>query len=278
MLRWLVGAYAVIYLLVRSVHLHSVTRLPPEQFRPVGMVSVLSAPLPPVLVTAALMAAIGAGLAFVAGRFFSLTGPLFAALFCWVTSYRNSWGMIFHTDNLVAVHLAVLGLTRSADALSLDARQRPVPAAATVYGYPPRLLALATVVTYALAGIAKLRFGGAHWLVGDTLRFYVAHDNLRKVELGDRAAPLAALFLRYRWLFRPLALVSLLVELGAPLVLVWRRLRLPWVLAAWSFHLGVLAMMWILFPYPLSGIAFAPFFPVECLVAGWSGRGRNRCG
>ena len=31
-------------------------------------------------------------------------GRLFALLLLWVTSYRNSWGMIFHTDNLLVLH------------------------------------------------------------------------------------------------------------------------------------------------------------------------------
>jgi hypothetical protein len=36
-------------------------------------------------------------------------------------------------------------------------------------------------------------------------------------------------------------------------------------MAAWSFHVGVAALMAITFPYPLVGIAFAPLLPVERL-------------
>ena len=31
----------------------------------------------------------------------------------------------------------------------------------------------------------------------------------------------------------------------------------------WGFHLGVLVLMAIVFPYPLSGIGFAPLLPAE---------------
>ena len=46
-----------------------------------------------------------------------------------------------------------------------------------------------------------------------------------------------------------------------------QRLARGWVLAAWAFHLGVVALMAIAFPYPLSGIAYASFLPVERLLS-----------
>jgi hypothetical protein len=57
--------------------------------------------------------------------------------------------------------------------------------------------------------------------------------------------------------------LALAVELGAWLALAGGRWRTAWVVAAWLFHVGVLALMAILFPYQLSGVAFAPFFPLE---------------
>jgi hypothetical protein len=68
-------------------------------------------------------------------------------------------------------------------------------------------------------------------------------------------------------LFHPLAAFTLAVELGArSLCLAGGRV---WAAAAWAFHAGVLAVMAILFWYPL-GAAFAPFFAVERLrVPAW---------
>jgi hypothetical protein len=55
------------------------------------------------------------------------------------------------------------------------------------------------------------------------------------------------------------------VELGAPVALLGRRIAAAWAALAWSFHLGVLALMAIAFPYPLLGVAFLPFFRAERL-------------
>lgn len=263
-LRILVGSFALVYLVARGVHLAGVAGLTAAQFRPIGVVRLLSAPLPALAVQALVAAAIAAGIAFVLGLGFRLTGPLFAALLLWVTSYRNSWGMVFHTENVVVLHVIVLGLVRSADALALDARGRARPSSPDArYGWPIRLLCAVLVLTYVIAGITKLRNAGQEWVSGDVLRNYIAHDNLRKIALGDTHSSLGGALVQYRWLWRPLALLSLIVELGAPLALVHRRLARAWVAAAWLFHVGVLALMAIFFPYPVLGVAFAPFFRLE---------------
>ena len=67
------------------------------------------------------------------------------------------------------------------------------------------------------------------------------------------------------WFFTPLAIATLVVELGAPLALLGRRAARIWSAAAWSFHVGIFALMAIVFPYPLLGVAFAPFFALERL-------------
>lgn len=263
-LRILVGSFALVYLVARSVHLASVAGFTAAQFRPIGVVRLLSTPLPALAVQALVAAAIAAGIVFVLGFGFRVTGPLFAALLLWVTSYRNSWGMVFHTENVVVLHVIVLGLVRSADALSIDARGRTRPSSPDArYGWPIRLLCMVLVLTYVIAGITKLRNAGQEWVSGDVLRNYIAHDNLRKIALGDTHSSLGGALVQYRWLWRPLALLSLIVELGAPLALVHRRLARAWVAAAWLFHVGVIALMAIFFPYPVLGVAFAPFFRLE---------------
>ncbi|MGK3991417.1 HTTM domain-containing protein [Sorangium sp. So ce136] len=265
--RLLVGGFALVYLCVRAVHLQRVGHLPPESFRPVGVVSVLSAPLPLWAVRGLLGAAIAAGAAFVAGYRFRVAGPLFGALLLWVLSYRNSWGMVFHTENLLVLHVIALSLGAAADAYSLDARRARAlstpPAPDGRYGWPLRLLCAITVTSYFIAGITKLRNSGLDWVTSDILRNYVAYDNVRKIALGDTHSPLGGALVRYRFLFPPLALASLAVELGAPLALFSRRVAVVFCSAAWLFHLGVLLTMAILFPYPLLGIAFAGFFELE---------------
>ncbi|MET0340817.1 MAG: HTTM domain-containing protein [Polyangiales bacterium] len=264
--RALVGLYAVVYLSVRYPGLTSVTRFAPAQFLPVGPVKLLAAPLSPVLVHGISVATLALGVAFALGLAWRASGPLFALGFLWVTSYRSAWGMIFHTENLTALHLILLAPAPAADAFSLDARRRGCAMEAAPhgrYGWPLRAMCAVTTIAYLLAGVAKLKLAGLHWADGSILRGQIAYDNLRKIELGSLHSPLGAALVRYAAPFRGLASLSLLLELGAPLSLLGTRIARVWVVGVWGFHLGVLALMAIGFPYPLSGIAFLPFFAVE---------------
>jgi hypothetical protein len=270
LLRGLVGAYALLYLLIRAPSLASVVRFEAAQFAPVGPVELLSTPLSAPLVWASLVLAWLAGLAFVLGYRYRVSGPLFALSFLWVTSYRSSWGMIFHTENVVALHLLLIAAAPAADTLSLDARRaafrggapRELPASGR-YGWALRAVGAVTVVTYVLAGVAKLRLAGADWLGGDVLRAQVAYDNLRKIELGSMYSPLGAWLVGYAWPFRGLSWLSMFLELGAPMALLGNRPAWAWCLGAFSFHVGVVALMMIGFPYQLSFIAYLSFFPLE---------------
>jgi len=267
LLRILVGAFALGYLLVRSVHLIGFGGFAADRFDPVFVVDLLvDDPLPAWAVTGAVLAAVAAGAAFVAGWRYRITGPLFAVLLLWVTTYRNSWGLVLHTENLMVLHVFVLGFVPAADALSLDARgggssgERRDPR----YGWPVKLLMLVTVLTYFVAGWAKVRNGGWDWITGDVLRNQIAHDNLRKLHLGDVYSPLGGwLTAHAAWLFPPLAAATQAVELGAPLAMLSARLGRLWTAGAWLFHAGILALMAIVFPYQVLGVAFAPFFRVE---------------
>jgi hypothetical protein len=264
-LRLLVGGFALAYVVIRAPHLASYASFDDSQFAQVGVATLLSGPLPDLAVRLLVPATIASGVAFVAGWRFRVSGPAFALLLLWVLTYRNSWGQVFHTENVLVLHVLVLGLSPSADALSLGDRGRGVAGENARYGWPVRLMCIVTVLTYFISGETKLRIAGLDWLTSDTLRNYVAYDNLRKAELGDVHSPLGAELVRNAWLFTPLAFLTLAIELGAPLALLGGRVARAWAALAWGFHAGVFAVMWIVFPYPLLGVAFAPFFAVERL-------------
>jgi hypothetical protein len=277
LVRILVGLFALIYLLSRIPNLLTLAEFSASQFFPVGPVSVLSAPLPGWAVQASVALAVLSGVGFVLGAGFAVTGPLFALSFLGVMTYRSSWGMVFHTENLLALHLLLLGVGRSADALSVDAKRRALNVAepSAEYGWVLRAMSVVTVVAYALAGVAKLKLAGGPWLEGELLRRQIAYDNLRKLELGTSVSPLGPWIVRHAWLFPPLAILTMVVELGAPVALVHRRIATVWALAAWCFHLGVLLMMSIAFIYQLSGVAYLSLFPVE---RGWQWLKQRRSG
>ena len=269
-LRIMVGLFATAYVTVRLAHFGDFTRL--ADFRPIGVVALaLTAPLPPSATWTLAIATSLAGIAFTLGWRFVVTGPLFAALLLWVTTYASSWGMIFHTENLLVLHALALGLCASADAWSLDARRRPDDPNDTDdvderYGWPVRLMCLLTIITYVIAGYTKLRVSGLEWVTSDLLRNYVAYDALRKAELGSFHSPVGAWLASVPWVWQPLAFFTLAMELGAPLALLGRRAAAVWVVGAWLFHVGVAALMAITFLYPILGVAFASFFPVERLA------------
>jgi HTTM domain len=265
--RVLTGTFAVVYLVVRLPHLLDAAHFDPVRFRPVGPLRPLDTAPSPGVATAAVVLGIVLGVAYTVGWRFRATGPAFAVLLLFVLSLRNSWGQIFHVDNLLLLHVLIVGLSPAAAAWSLDARRRPPPTAPDVrFGFPLRLAAVVTVCTYVVTGWAKLRYAGLDWLSGDTLLHQIAFDNARKKVLGDEFSPFAAPALGHPWLFRPMGPITLLVELAAPVALLGRRAAAVWSSVAWVFHVGILALMWIAFPYPLTGIAFAPFFRLERAV------------
>ena len=259
-LRIAIGAYALLWLVGRIPELGELARLPAAHFQPVGVVRVLGGPLPPGAtiaigaVTAALLAA------FVLGVAYRVVAPLAALGLLWCLTYRNAWGMVFHTENLLVMHVIALAAAPAADAWALGRRREPAPAG---YGWAIKLLVAIAAVTYLLAGIAKLRMAGGDWLDGEFLRNQIAIDNLRKALLGDETAALATLFLEQPAVLTLFCVLTLVVELGAPLALLHPRVGHAWAVGAWGFHLAVVLTMNIWFPYPLFGVAFLPLFAVE---------------
>jgi len=260
--RVLCGSFAVVYLLVRLRAFASLTTAAPSRFEPVGPLALLGSPPAGPLVIATLVTALIAGVAFTVGAWFRISGPVFAVLLLALSTYRSSWGQLLYFENLMVLHVVIVGFARSADAIAFDARQPSRRRDPGAYGWPLRLAAFVTVLTYVLAGVAKLRLGGLAWLDGDTLRNHVAYSAARLEVLGGWPSPLAGPLMRQRWAFGPLAAATLAIELGAPLALFGGRWRLAWVAAAWVMHVAIAALMFVLFAYPLAFVAFAPLFPL----------------
>jgi hypothetical protein len=282
-LRILVGGYVVAFLVARAASFWQSAELPARQFEPVGPLVVLREPLPVGAAHTLFVVTILLGVAFVLGWRHWLIGPLFALAFLVVATYRLSFGHVIHTEHLPALHLLVLGVTPAADAWSLDARRRDRPPPVEPderYGWPAQIMVLIVVVTYVLAGWAKVRHGGIDWLVGDVLRHQVAYDNLRKELLGSPHSPVGGWLVPHAWVFPPLALATVVIELAAPVVMLRGRyagvVRAAWAASAWAFHVGILVLMAISFPYPLTFIAYAPLFAPERWLTWAAGRVRRR--
>jgi hypothetical protein len=266
--RWLCLGFAVVYLVGAASPLLRPMSLPKSAFHPTGIVSILRSPLPAAVVVGLYGACIATGVLALVGKWYRTSAPAFALLLLWVTSYRNSWGMLFHTENLLVLHVAVLACCpQAADVwtwTSSSATSTSEPSdQAERYGWPLRVLSLVTVSAYVVSGLAKLIHAGPGWLGGDEIRAHIAYDAIRKLELGSLHSPLGVALVKMPWVFTPLSLLTLAFELGAPVALLGGRFALVWAITCYGFHAGVLALMMILFPYPLCGVAFASLFPAE---------------
>jgi len=275
-LRILIGTFGLVWVALRAPELVRLTELPHAHFRPIGIVRILEEPLAPGVAIGILVATIVLMALFVLGIGFRIVGPLAAAALLWTLTYRNSWGLPFHTENLLVLHVIALALAPAADAWAVGRRDRAAPEAG--YGWAIKLLVALTVATYVLAGIAKLRIAGFDWLDGELLRNQIAIDNARKALLGDYLAPFATLFLEHPRALVVFCVMTIAIELGAPIALAGGRPARLWAAAAWGFHLGVILVMNIWFLYPLLGAAVSPIFRIERPVAWVIGRFRNRRG
>ncbi|EMY32503.1 hypothetical protein D477_019853 [Arthrobacter crystallopoietes BAB-32] len=273
-LRLATGLYTAHYLGRRVKMLGRIHRGDTSMFAPVGPCRILKKPLPPKVADALVWAEIAANAAYTLGWQHKVTGPLHAGLLTWTLSYRNSWSMVFHNDNNLVLHTAVLGAAPAADALSLDALRR----SGTLlpqrhdwrYGLPATVMSAVTTATYLVAGVAKVTGPmGWNWASGEGLRSQVAADGLRKELLGSRAAGLGMRLYPHKGIYTALAVGSLVIELAAPLALANRRLGQVFAVAAFGMHWGIQAVMGIRFRYNQSGVMYLSFFPLGRALRGY---------
>ena len=266
-LRWSTGIFTTWNNLRRRAMFRKLNAQSASAFKPVGPVRVLKRPLPPKVANALFDAAQVTNILATLGVAHRVTGPVNAALQYWTLSYRNSWGMIFHNDNMALWHQMILGVSRSADALSVDAMLRDntlLPQRYDrAYGGIPTVMNIATCSVYLLSGIAKVRSPqGWRWALGDTLRDQIAADAVRKEVFGTKAPEAAGNLYNARGFFTLAGVGALMIELGAPAALLNRRWGQLFSIAAWGMHLGIRIIMGIKFPYNTSGVSYVPFFPV----------------
>ncbi|MGJ7440660.1 hypothetical protein [Aquipuribacter sp. MA13-6] len=269
LLRVATGAYTLWYLARRVRLLRGVHRTDPALFDPVGPVRLLSRPLPPLVADSVAAATLVTTGLFTAGVAHRLVGPLHSGLLLWTLSYRNSWSMVFHSDNALVLHTVALGLTPSADAASVSALLRQVPggrddragdaAGHWRYGTAGTAMNLGTAAVYLLSGVAKVAGPlGWRWADGASLRSQVEADALRKDVLRAGGGAPAARLRHHRLLFTAMASGSLALELLAPLALFDRRVGRAWSAATFGMHWGIKAVMGITFRHQMSGVMYLP--------------------
>lgn len=271
LVRLLVGGYTLRYLWRQRDKHRRLSRTDPAHFAPVGPVRVLRRPLPAPVADALTDATLGTTALFALGAGHRLVGPLHSALLTWTLSYRNSWSMVFHSDNTLVLHTWLLGASRAADAASLDALISRAPGAGPSprYGWPLQAMQAVSTATYLISGVAKVAGpSGWAWVDGGGMRRQVAIDRIRKDVYGSSiGSDTAHALYPHRHLFTAFAVGTLVLELGAPVALAHPRLGRSWALSAYGMHWGIRAIMGIRFRYQLSGVSFASWFALERVLA-----------
>ena len=98
-LRIALGGFALAWMGIRLPAFANAGRFAPDAFEAVGAAAALDAALSPAVWHGVLAATAVTGAAFCVGWRFAVSGPAFALLLLFVTSYRSSFGMVFHTEN-----------------------------------------------------------------------------------------------------------------------------------------------------------------------------------
>ncbi len=273
-MRILIGCYAIWLLdAQRWSAIHTCTETALRYFDPVGVLAWMRTPLADGVFAPLYDACVVASILFTLGIASRVIAPLFAALLLFVLTYRQSFSFIYHTENLLVLHVGVLALARSSNVLSIDAclRRLQLPGTRLVlsrapaspswrYGWPAQLMVLLTGVTYWVAGMAKLGASGIGWVTDATLLDHIGNNALRYHLFEGGASALT--YVVYEWptaVWWVLGVGSLALELGAPLAVLSQRLALLFTAALWGLHWGIRLLMGIVFWYQLAGLAYVPF-------------------
>jgi len=221
---------------------------PPALFRPLSFMHVLSSMPSRHVVLAIQITGVAAALLAALGLRARISLPLAWGCALLLNGMATSVGKVVHNDVLLILCLVPLLPARTSDAWSLDsllARGRRNPGDerrsdfGVAYGWPVRTAFVVTAGAYFFTGLAKLVFSGPAWVLSGNLRwvFYAASD--------ARGTPnLMALFIADRpWLAHLVALSTLVIELGFPVVLWKPRAAWFFVPGAVALHAGIWATL-----------------------------------
>lgn len=200
--------------------------------------------------------------------FVHYTGPLLIA--CWIFSAVGflgrwplrivgiivliDWGIFkgasgtSHTWHLPVYALFILGLFVRNDTRSLDyligRKWTKYPFAVqkdpSLNGFALKMVLVASVYTLFAGGVSKLIHGGFQWMDGVTLQSYIVYFGEPKTTLGVKFYYYVK---EHPWIAQVLSVWTIALEVGSVFTLFYRRLRFPFFVQAWIFHLGIYMLM-----------------------------------
>lgn len=189
-----------------------------------------------------------------------------------------NYGKVYHVAAIMIFTMGIFALSRSGDAVSLDALVRrrrglPPPAASGEYRWPVRMVWVLMSVLFFNAGMAKAIRGPAHtWIFSEnmavlmTQRHYLNSNSLPMLDWGLFIA-------KHPILYRTFAAGAIGGEVFLCLALFDRRLRrvLPWMLLSMQVGIGLFMQVWF-WPFMVTYLFWVPWDKVARWVMRRAGR------
>lgn len=159
--------------------------------------------------------------------------------YLYLSGIKTSGGKILHNDVLLLiVAFPLLFAAENRRVRAADGATRPDGPRHNV-GWTLQLALLLLALSYFFAGLAKMIHSGPDWMFSDNVR-YVMYWAFHTEGTPAGVEWIAAIPGNSGLLARVISITTIGFELGAPAILVWRRLR-PWyALLAVILHVGTL--------------------------------------
>jgi len=203
------------------------------------------------------------------GLFSRLSTILAFVLGSYLLGLINSFAKVHHTESLLILVFAIMAFSHCGDGFSLDhwlrnkgwlyksgQNSKVTQRIEGEYTWPIRLIWVLMTLVFCSAGVSKLRNSGLEWISSDYLSTLFVKIHLR----GDRVEPLIdwmALWLANKPLFyHPLAGMTVVLEVCAPLALFHGLLRALIVPALFFMIWGFWIVLGIPFPQLLTVFLF----------------------
>ncbi len=200
-----------------------VSTTPDALFEPVAAISWLSRPPESWLVTLLVVVGVGGVIATIVGR-----GAHLGFVLAWLSlvvqgAAWSSSGKVMHNDILLiwaAFPMLFAPSPRRDDLDTHDVR----------WGWPPRAVLIAIAAVYFLAGFQKLNHSGLTWVFSDNLSWVLRQGH------GVLPESLVQTMADQTWLTAAIAGLTLVMELGAPVLLAFAKLRPVFLALAVALH------------------------------------------
>ena len=176
------------------------------------------------------------------GLFTRVSSTVSFVLGAYLLGLMQSFGKANHFDFPALLVLGILALSRCGDALSLDRAIRVRGASSAgrdatdvspsgEYTWPVRLVWVLTTLVFFGAGVSKLRSSGLPWIFSENMR----HVLLRHHYSHQPPTTWGLYIAQVAWAPKLIGFLTVVLEAGAPLALLSRRLM-------WIFIPGLLMM------------------------------------